>query len=460
MNSQNEVFVKKFDSKIKENILATNVHFFERKAIGVAVSGGADSVSLLISLSHLSKQYNFPLRVISVNHNIRKYEESFADVKYVEFLCDSIKKDNVDIKFSMIELKKGEVENISLNRKKGIEEAARYLRYKAYSDFFINEKLSCICLGHNLNDNIETVLMRFLQGSSFDGLCGIQFSRDFYIRPLLSVSRADIEKYLNIQNIKWQTDKTNLDNKYFRNKIRLDLIPFLNEKFPGWNNALLSGIEKNNYYHDLITKSVDKYIWQQNKDGELYFELNDFKSLEKGVQLQLFYKGFVSLDIDSRIPFKFIKNVLNNLDNDFEISIDDVVFKINKNYIFLKKKKIIATENGFFAIIEKDGTYNFPFGSVSVEIKSSKAMIYFGSVVLSDVSVPFCIRSRQLGDSVEASNGELKSVSDILSSWHIDTDIKDKIPLVQELKSENQNIVAIIGSVYNYQNWIVRGFYE
>ena len=80
MNSQNEVFVKKFDSKIKENILATNVHFFERKAIGVAVSGGADSVSLLISLSHLSKQYNFPLRVISVNHNIRKYEESFADV--------------------------------------------------------------------------------------------------------------------------------------------------------------------------------------------------------------------------------------------------------------------------------------------------------------------------------------------------------------------------------------------
>ena len=103
MNSQNEVFVKKFDSKIKENILATNVHFFERKAIGVAVSGGADSVSLLISLSHLSKQYNFPLRVISVNHNIRKYEESFADVKYVEFLCDSIKKDNVEeAKFNLI----------------------------------------------------------------------------------------------------------------------------------------------------------------------------------------------------------------------------------------------------------------------------------------------------------------------------------------------------------------------
>ena len=127
MNIQNEVFVEEFDSKIKENIFAANVNFSEHIAIGVAVSGGADSVSLLISLSHLSKEYNFPLRVISVNHNIREYEESLADVKYVEFLCDLIKKDNVDIQFSMVELKKGEVEKIAINRKKGIEEAARYL---------------------------------------------------------------------------------------------------------------------------------------------------------------------------------------------------------------------------------------------------------------------------------------------------------------------------------------------
>ena len=174
----------------------------DKKSIGIAVSGGADSVSLLVSLSHLSKEFNVPLRVISINHNLREEKESFSDVKYVEFLCNEIIKTGIDLKFFAVNFPRGKILEIAKERNKGVEEAARFLRYKAFDEFFMNENVSCVCLAHNLNDNIETVLMRFLQGSSFEGLSGIKFVREKFVRPLLNISRLDIENYLKLQNIK------------------------------------------------------------------------------------------------------------------------------------------------------------------------------------------------------------------------------------------------------------------
>lgn len=461
MNNKDELFIKKFDLTVKNNMLATGIDFVsDKKSIGIAVSGGADSVSLLVTLSHLSKEFNVPLKVISINHNLRDEKESLSDVKYVECLCNEIIKTGVDLKFFAVNFLKGKILEIAAERNKGIEEAARFLRYKAFDEFYANENISCVCLAHNLNDNIETVLMRFLQGSSIDGLSGIKSVREKFVRPLLNVSRLDIENYLNLQNINWQTDKTNFDNKYLRNKIRLDLIPFLDVTFPGWKNAILNGAEKNAWYSDVVSDAVNEFSWNVKSKDELFFDFNIFKSLKKGLQLQLFYKAFLLLNVNSRVPFNYLKNVLDSCEKESKFLIDDIIIEITNDFIFIKKNKIIATENGFFAIIEESGSYEFPFGVVTVDAFGEKAKVHFDSVILDNISFPFVIRTRQLGDCVETSNGDYKDVAEVFSSWHVESFYKDKIPLVQELETTEQNIIAIIGSVYNFKNWIVRGFYE
>ena len=212
----------------------------DKKSIGIAVSGGADSVSLLVSLSHLSKEFNVPLRVISINHNLREEKESFSDVKYVEFLCNEIIKTGIDLKFFAVNFPRGKILEIAKERNKGVEEAARFLRYKAFDEFFINENVSCVCLAHNLNDNIETVLMRFLQGSSFEGLSGIKFVREKFVRPLLNISRKEIEEYLNSIKQNYVTDSTNNSLDYSRNRIRNIVIPEL-EKI---NSSAIQNISK------------------------------------------------------------------------------------------------------------------------------------------------------------------------------------------------------------------------
>lgn len=461
MNNNDELFIKNFDLIVKNNMLTAGIDFVsDKKSIGIAVSGGADSVSLLVSLSHLSKEFNVPLRVISINHNLREEKESVSDVKYVEFLCNEIIKTGIDLKFFAVNFPRGKILEIAEERNKGVEEAARFLRYKAFDEFFINENVSCVCLAHNLNDNIETVLMRFLQGSSFEGLSGIKFVREKFVRPLLNISRLDIENYLKLQNIKWQTDKTNYDNKYLRNKIRLDLIPFLDVTFPGWKNAVLNGAEKNAWYSDVFADVVNEFSWNAKSEDELFFDFSIFKSLKKGLQLQLLYKAFLLLNVNSRVPFNYLKNILDSFERESKFLIGDLIIEITNDFIFIKKNKIIATENGFFAIIEESGSYDFPFGTVTVESFENKAKVCFDSVIVDNISFPFVIRTRQLGDCIETANGDYKDVADVFSSWHIGTSYKDKIPLVQELETAEQNIIAIVGSVYNFKNWIVRGFYE
>ena len=176
--------------------------------------------------------------------------------------------------------------------------------------------------------------------------------------------------------------------------------------------------------------------------------------------MQLFYKAFLLLNVNSRVPFNYLKKVLDSFERESKFLIGDLIIEITNDFIFIKKNKIIATENGFFAIIEESGSYDFPFGTVTVESFENKAKVCFDSVIVDNISFPFVIRTRQLGDCIETANGDYKDVADVFSSWHIGTSYKDKIPLVQELETAEQNIIAIIGSVYNFKNWIVRGFYE
>ncbi|MBZ0219218.1 MAG: tRNA lysidine(34) synthetase TilS [Candidatus Methylomirabilis sp.] len=192
-----------------------------RDTIVAAVSGGADSVVMLHLLWSMSKEYRLSIIVAHLDHGLRG-PESRRDYLFTERFAKSL-----GLQFEGGRLKPGELKKVPGSP----QEAARTMRYEFLERVASLHKAGKIALGHTLDDQAETVLMRLLKGASLSGLAGIPAKRDKYIRPLLSVSRKEIEGYASAEALSFVTDSTNLERKYLRNRIRLDLIPGLEREY-------------------------------------------------------------------------------------------------------------------------------------------------------------------------------------------------------------------------------------
>ena len=456
--------VNEFDSIVKEQFVLNLPEFSTKKIddlkIGVAVSGGADSVSLLVSLCHIFNSKKNPLYVITVNHFIRPEEETCGDVFFVKELCNSLKNEGYNLELTIIDLEKGEIENLAKKRKCGIEEAARFVRYSWFEKFICQKNLDCLCLAHNKNDQMETLLMRFLQGSSGEALSGIKQLREKYFRPLLVIEREEIEKYLNEQKIDWRTDKTNFDTIYLRNKIRHKLVPLLDEEFAGWKTALQNGVEKSSFDSEIIEKRRKKVEFITEKNC-VKIPLEEFDSLLFGEKVRELINAANLLGCDKRIPYGFLKDVINSakkmeVKNSFCKKFLDVEIKIQNKNLFVKKADNSYTDVHFFAIIENEGNYDFPFGELNVVRKDDLGTIFVnGKKINSDFKFPFCVHNLRLNDEIENSEGNLKKIADIFSDWHVTEEDRILIPIFQELQTEEQRNICVIAEFLGYKNWIV-----
>ncbi len=182
------------------------------ESVCAALSGGADSVALLLVLSELSSELNFYLSAVHINHLLRG-DESDRDE---QFCCDLCARLNVPL-----QVFREDAAAFSHSIGESVETGARELRYKIF------DSLSCdkIATAHNLNDNAETLLFRLARGTGLHGLAGIPPVRDNIIRPLIECSRDEIETYLTEKNQTFVTDSTNLSDDYSRNRIRHRIIP-------------------------------------------------------------------------------------------------------------------------------------------------------------------------------------------------------------------------------------------
>jgi tRNA(Ile)-lysidine synthase len=203
--------------------------------VGVAVSGGADSVALLRVLLELRAELGLVLVVGHFNHQLRG-TDSDADQRFVVELAHKLElpfftgSDNVH-EYSRI-------------RKLSLEQAARYLRYRWLHQLAIGENLNVIATGHTLDDQAETVLMKFLRGAGTRGLSSVRpvmmLEHWPVVRPLLETSRADIDRYLASLKQPWREDHTNSDTKLTRNRIRHQLLPLLERDYNPNIRQLLS----------------------------------------------------------------------------------------------------------------------------------------------------------------------------------------------------------------------------
>lgn len=202
---------------------------FKRGAkLTLAVSGGVDSMAMLFSLVDQAKVRDYSLQVVTVNHNIRK--EGKADALFVKNKCDVLGI-TCDIK---------EVNALEYAKQKriSVETAARILRHEIFAEY--SEKCDYVCLAHNKNDRTETVLMHLLRGSGISGAVGMGKIDGYIARPLLDITRTEIEEYVRDKNIEFVTDSTNASTEYKRNFLRLKIMPLLRELNENVENAICS----------------------------------------------------------------------------------------------------------------------------------------------------------------------------------------------------------------------------
>ena len=248
----------------------------------VALSGGPDSTALLAVLSEIAKGMKLTLIVAHFNHGLRG-RNSDADERFSRRLAAAM-----GWVFCAAKMDRK-------HHRKGIspEEYFRRERYDFLSEVARDHGAQKIALGHNLNDQAETVLLHFLRGSGLEGLRGIQPMRDEkIIRPLLDVSREEIMAYLNTSAIQYRRDSSNKNIKYLRNQIRAELIPYLKKKYnPNIEISLSHMAEilrnEDEFIKDQVDRSLRKAFIQKDAN-RVALKLNIINKLPPAIRWRLF----------------------------------------------------------------------------------------------------------------------------------------------------------------------------
>lgn len=288
---------------IKENNL---IKYGDKIVVGL--SGGPDSVCLLHILSTLKDEFNLEIYSAHVNHMIRG-DEAFRDEKYSKELSESL-----GIKHFVKRIK---VEEFAKENKMTCEEAGRFVRYRFFDEILKEVSGNKIALAHNMNDNAETILMNIIRGTGTLGLVGIPVKRDNkYIRPILCLTREEIERYCSENNLNPKIDSTNNETIYTRNKVRLELIPYIKDNF---NSNI---IENLNRLSKIVKEEEDYFNCVVNDLLKTYSNNNKFK-------IEIFNKQHIA--IKRRLIRTIIEKTFGNLKGIEQKHIDDCIELIEKN---------------------------------------------------------------------------------------------------------------------------------
>lgn len=199
-----------------------------KDSVLVGLSGGADSVCLLHFLQYLAKEKHFALAAVHVHHGLRG-KEADNDEQFCKNLCAAL---DIDLF-----VKKTDARKMAEKYHLSPEHGARKARYAAYQQIAKKWGATKLALGHHLDDQAETVLLNLLRGVKPQGLAGVPVRRPLckgveIVRPLLCITRGQVEQYLKQNKLTYVTDQTNFEDVYRRNWVRYTLLPLLEEKQP------------------------------------------------------------------------------------------------------------------------------------------------------------------------------------------------------------------------------------
>ena len=368
----------KIDAYIKKyKLLNTNNLYL------IALSGGADSVALLLLL----KEHGFNVHAAHCNFHLRGVESDRDEAFCVE-LCQRLGVELHRAHFDTHEY--AELHKVS------IEMAARELRYRWFEQLRQDIGAAGICVAHHRDDSVETVLLNLVRGTGLRGLTGIQPRNGYILRPLLCVSRAEIEAFLTEKGQKYVTDSTNLEADVLRNKVRLQVLPLLRELNP----AVSENIQRTSEHLGEAQAVLDAVLADYENSNTLEIsELEKYGSSEYIVFEWLKNYGFngsqvrqiINADsggiVHSEQGFDVLKDRTRLI-----VEKTDVAFQSRRNVTSMPSKRIVVPEEGTYILDENS---KFRVRKCAVYVSKSP---YIATLDADKVAFPLTIRRVEEGD--------------------------------------------------------------
>jgi tRNA(Ile)-lysidine synthase len=400
--------------------------------VGVAVSGGADSMALLHFLFENKDNLDISVMAITVDHMLRG-EKSMGDALFVRTWC---KEHGVPCLVFTVDAGR-----IASERNIGVEDGARQARYEVFERLLKENKVDKIALAHHKGDQAETILMHILRGAGLSGAGGMDYVRNNYVRPFLDISKDDIVRYCGANFVEYVEDETNSDITYNRNYLRNIVIPELKKRWEGAENNIVQ--------FGKCCKEDNEYILSHTSHDGIII-MNDT------AKIPLIYFHYAK-SVSSRIVFDALSKI--NVTKDIERKHIDMIFdlvegengkKINLpnglvaqkeyDYITLYKtqKKIISE---VFPI--KTGKTDFA-GIYEISVKRTNKLEPRENTLMIDAKkVPenSVWRVRKAGDSFTKFGGGTKTLKNYLIDKKIPLRVRETLPV---LASGNE-ILCILG---------------
>lgn len=411
----------------------------------VALSGGPDSICLLNILFKLKEELQIEIGAAHLNHLLRG-DDAFKDEDYVINICK-------DMGIQCF-VKRVDINKYSKEQKLSSEMAGRNARYNFFDEILREKAFDKIATAHNANDQAETILFRLMRGTGLEGLCGIKASRDNkVIRPILCLSRSEVEEYIQSKSLYPRIDKTNFEKIYNRNKIRLDILPYMKENF---NKDIIQTLNRmsvllqkdNEFLEKLGLNSYEKYCIR-DKD---YFIIKKEAFEEDEAIVTRVLRRAISEYAKSSYDFemKHIYEIyyLSKNDSGKIIDLPNKIYAENiygDIYIKYKDKKcreydkreiIVLNKNNILNNITEFGEFRFKFSiinidhdnNLSIDLKQNNLIKYFD---FDKIKSSISIRNRRDGDRIIplGMNGN-KKIKDIFIDMKVHKQYRDTIPLL------------------------------
>lgn len=367
--------------KIKKNIAENNLLAADSVLI-VGLSGGADSMALLDVLTLLS------YRCVAAHCNFHlRGEESDGDARFVKKWC----KEN-DIEFTSIDF---DTRKYAADKKISIEMAARELRYDWFEIVRRQYNADAIAVAHHRDDSVETVLLNLIRGTGINGLTGISPQNGKIVRPLLCVTRAEIENYLHEREIPFRTDSTNNEDIYTRNFIRVNLLPMMRRLNPSVDEAVFRTSENVSEAEKIYRAAIRQDIENVLKNNRISIE-----ELRKTVSPK-------SVLFEILSPLGFTPSVIGDVSESFETISGKQFFSPthrlikDRDFFLIDKLQESESEKHIYHIDAKSQETSEPI-HLKIELKDAPIFISKSKNILyadaDKLSFPLTLRKWQSGD--------------------------------------------------------------
>lgn len=385
----------------------------------VAVSGGPDSIALLHCLWELKEEYKLSLFVFHLNHCLRG-RAAELDAHLVQ---ETAAKYNLPCYLESVDISK-------LAKEKGLsfETCARNVRQELYNRCAGENSCEKIALGHNADDQVETVLMRFLRGTGSRGLCGIAPVKEKIIRPLIEISKSEIEAYCQKNSFAYRIDSTNLQPIYLRNKIRLDLLPLLEKEY---NNNMRGNLlrqreialEDQEYWDKTSEKYLEKALLGDNTEWIL-LNCEVLKNIHRALLKRVLMQGIVRLQGNlQEISFTDLNSVVELLLNKSggkQILHEKLVFEKSYNQLCISL---------FKPAYEKKLSWKLEVCSSMPKLKKAGVIYIPFNPEMGELE----LRYRLPGDKIKTVNGT-KKLKKFLNEKKVPSFQRDKLKVIAQNK--------------------------